>query len=61
VLSGAAKYSVALSAQQDVSQLHPEWHMYFWLFFFLAIGIAMAAGVVLGAPTLRLRGDYWPS
>ena len=58
VLSGAAKYSVALSAQQDVSQLHPEWHMYFWLFFFLAIGVAMTAGVVLGAPTLRLRGDY---
>ena len=58
VLSGAAKYSVALSAQQDVSQLHPEWHMYFWLFFFLAIAVAMTAGVVLGAPTLRLRGDY---
>ena len=56
--SGAAKYSVALSAQQDVSRLHPEWHMYFWLFFFLAIGIAMGTGVLLGAPTLRLRGDY---
>jgi branched-chain amino acid transport system permease protein len=58
VASGAAKYSVALSAQQDVSHLHPEWHMYFWLFFFLAIGIAMGTGVILGAPTLRLRGDY---
>jgi branched-chain amino acid transport system permease protein len=58
VASGAAKYSVALSAQQDVSALHPEWHMYFWLFFFLAIGIAMGTGVLLGAPTLRLRGDY---
>jgi branched-chain amino acid transport system permease protein len=59
VLSGAAKYSVALSAQaQNVAQLHPEWHMYFWLYFFLAIGIAMGTGVILGAPTLRLRGDY---
>jgi branched-chain amino acid transport system permease protein len=58
IVSGAARYSVALSAQEDVSQLHPEWHMYFWLFFFLAIGIAMATGVILGAPTLRLRGDY---
>jgi branched-chain amino acid transport system permease protein len=58
VASGAARYSVALSAQQDVSHLHPAWHMYFWLFFFLAIGIAMGTGVILGAPTLRLRGDY---
>jgi branched-chain amino acid transport system permease protein len=29
-----------------------------WEVLILAIGLAMAAGVTLGAPTLRLRGDY---
>jgi len=29
-----------------------------WLALPVAVGIAMAAGVILGAPTLRLRGDY---
>jgi branched-chain amino acid transport system permease protein len=32
--------------------------MYFWLIFFVAMAIALFAGVVLGTPTLRLRGDY---
>src|SRR5947208_15686046 len=32
--------------------------MYMWLFFFAALVVAIAAGVILGAPTLRLRGDY---
>jgi branched-chain amino acid transport system permease protein len=59
LLSGAARYSVAIQALQPNAQsLHPEWHMYMWLFFFAALAVAIAAGVVLGAPTLRLRGDY---
>jgi branched-chain amino acid transport system permease protein len=32
--------------------------MYMWLYFFVALAIAMVAGLILGAPTLRLRGDY---
>jgi branched-chain amino acid transport system permease protein len=32
--------------------------MYYWLFLFIAIAITTFSGVVLGAPTLRLRGDY---
>ena len=33
-------------------------HVPFWLLLFLASGIAALFGILLGAPTLRLRGDY---
>jgi branched-chain amino acid transport system permease protein len=33
-------------------------HIPFWLMLFVASGIAALFGIVLGAPTLRLRGDY---
>jgi branched-chain amino acid transport system permease protein len=59
LLSGAARYSVAIQAlDPNAPSLQPHWHMYMWLYFFAALGIAVLAGVVLGAPTLRLRGDY---
>jgi branched-chain amino acid transport system permease protein len=35
--------------------LSPEW---FWLFLFLGVGLAALAGILLGLPVLRLRGDY---
>lgn len=35
-----------------------EWQMWMWLIFFAAIGTSVIAGLVLGSPTLRLRGDY---
>ncbi len=31
---------------------------YFWLFLFLGVGLAALAGILLGLPVLRLRGDY---
>ena len=31
---------------------------FFWLFLFLGLGLAALAGVLLGTPVLRLRGDY---
>lgn len=35
------------------------WHDWgFWIVLFLAIFINMGIGVILGSPTLRLRGDY---
>ncbi|MEA5574223.1 branched-chain amino acid ABC transporter permease [Calothrix sp. UHCC 0171] len=37
-------------------QLNIHWN--FWLVIFIAAGIAGLAGIVLGTPTLRLRGDY---
>jgi branched-chain amino acid transport system permease protein len=33
-------------------------HFPFWVMLFLASGIAAMFGILLGAPTLRLRGDY---
>jgi branched-chain amino acid transport system permease protein len=58
VLTGAARFNVILSQHQLGVAHPPTWHMYFWLFFFAALVIALVAGVILGAPTLRLRGDY---
>lgn len=34
---------------------NPNW---FWFFIFLGIGLAAFAGILLGLPVLRLRGDY---
>ena len=36
----------------------PVWHDWMWLLLLVGLVAAMVAGVVLGAPTLRLRGDY---
>jgi branched-chain amino acid transport system permease protein len=33
-------------------------HLPFWIVLFVAMFVAASAGVLLGAPTLRLRGDY---
>jgi ABC-type branched-subunit amino acid transport system permease subunit len=33
-------------------------HIPFWVMLFVASGVAALAGILLGAPTLRLRGDY---
>lgn len=35
--------------------LAPEW---FWLFIFIGVAAAALAGILLGLPVLRLRGDY---
>ncbi|MFN2590598.1 MAG: branched-chain amino acid ABC transporter permease, partial [Actinomycetota bacterium] len=63
MLTGAARYSVLIQEQTPqatalAQQIKPEWQMYMWLFFFVALAVALVAGVILGAPTLRLRGDY---
>ncbi len=36
----------------------PAWNDWYWLLLAMAIAVAMIAGIILGAPTLRLRGDY---
>jgi branched-chain amino acid transport system permease protein len=36
----------------------PVWQDWMWLLLLVGLVAAMVAGVVLGAPTLRLRGDY---
>ena len=46
-------YSYAMLASQQFGV-----HIPFWVMLFLAAGIAAIFGILLGAPTLRLRGDY---
>lgn len=59
ILSGAAKFSLAqLNRDPNVHGLIPHWQMYYWLYFAVGLAIAVLAGLVFGAPTLRLRGDY---
>jgi branched-chain amino acid transport system permease protein len=36
----------------------PSLHIPFWIALFIGMFVAAAAGALLGAPTLRLRGDY---
>ncbi|HYO50170.1 MAG TPA: branched-chain amino acid ABC transporter permease [Chloroflexia bacterium] len=35
-----------------------QWYSNFWVAIIVAFFVAILAGVILGAPTLRLRGDY---
>lgn len=42
----------------DVAAGYPGIHIPFWLIVPAAAGVAALFGVLLGAPTLRLRGDY---
>ena len=60
-------YSVALfgspsspvvEAMQSRFGLSDEWAVPFVMCIPIAIAMALTAGVILGAPTLRLRGDY---
>lgn len=48
---GAYFYAILASPQFDL-------HLPFWALFPMGAGIACLFGVLLGAPTLRLRGDY---
>ena len=46
-------YSYAMLASQQFNT-----HVPFWVMLFVASAIAAVFGILLGAPTLRLRGDY---
>jgi branched-chain amino acid transport system permease protein len=41
-----------------VTPLHTALHVPFWIVLLIALFVAASFGVILGAPTLRLRGDY---
>jgi branched-chain amino acid transport system permease protein len=36
----------------------PTWHLWMWAILLLVLVVATLAGLLLGSPTLRLRGDY---
>jgi branched-chain amino acid transport system permease protein len=48
---GSYTFAMLASPQFDI-------HIPFWVMLFLASGVAAVFGILLGAPTLRLRGDY---
>jgi branched-chain amino acid transport system permease protein len=58
MLSGAAGYTKGLRAGTATLENKPEWAAWMWFIIIAAIGVAVIAGVILGSPTLRLRGDY---
>ncbi|MER5524600.1 branched-chain amino acid ABC transporter permease [Streptomyces sp. NPDC002677] len=53
---GVGAYTAALVSGSPSSPLHVHWP--FWASALLGAVVAMIFGVVIGAPTLRLRGDY---
>jgi branched-chain amino acid transport system permease protein len=55
---GAYTYALFASGQLSGSPLHQEFHLPFWLLLLVAMLVAATFGAILGAPTLRLRGDY---
>jgi branched-chain amino acid transport system permease protein len=55
---GAYTYGMLASQQLISSPLHHALHVPFWIALFIGLFVAAGAGALLGAPTLRLRGDY---
>src|SRR6266436_9785356 len=55
---GAYTVGMFSSGQLYGSPLHHEIHLPFWLLLFVGMFTAAGFGALLGAPTLRLRGDY---
>ncbi|MFG2312207.1 branched-chain amino acid ABC transporter permease [Streptomyces sp. NPDC048566] len=53
---GVGAYTAALVSGSPSSPLHVHWP--FWASALLGGAVAMVFGVLIGAPTLRLRGDY---
>jgi branched-chain amino acid transport system permease protein len=56
ILTGAADYTKALREGMEAAE--PTWEWWMWLILLAALGVAVIAGLLLGSPTLRLRGDY---
>jgi branched-chain amino acid transport system permease protein len=57
LLSGAATYTREIRTAVGLVE-RPEWEMWMWLILIAAVAVAVVAGILLGSPTLRLRGDY---
>ncbi len=55
---GAYTYGMLASGQLGLSPIGHEVHLPFWVLLFVAVLVAATCGAILGAPTLRLRGDY---
>ncbi len=55
---GAYTYAFIASDHLAVTPLQTTLHVPFWIVLLIALFVAASFGVILGAPTLRLRGDY---
>lgn len=55
---GAYTYALLASGQLGSSPIGRDFHLPFWLLLFVGVAVAASFGIILGAPTLRLRGDY---
>ena len=55
---GAYTYAFIASDHLLVTPAHTALHIPFWIVLLVALFVAASFGVILGAPTLRLRGDY---
>jgi branched-chain amino acid transport system permease protein len=55
---GAYTYAMIASGHGSATPLGFSIHAPFWIVLVLAMFVAASFGVILGAPTLRLRGDY---
>ncbi len=60
LLTGAGTFSKGLNASPPTVTFadKPTWQAWMWLIIIAALIVAVFAGVLLGSPTLRLRGDY---
>lgn len=65
-LGYAAFFAIGAYSMALISTPHPPWQTpavpfpfnYFWVAILISAAIALFAGLVLGAPTIPLRGDY---
>jgi branched-chain amino acid transport system permease protein len=55
---GAYTYAFVASDHTEFTPIHQAIHIPFWIALLVGMFAAAAAGAILGAPTLRLRGDY---
>jgi len=55
---GAYTYAFVASDHMEFTPIHQAIHIPFWIALLIGMFAAAGAGAILGAPTLRLRGDY---
>ena len=55
---GAYTAAMLTSLESPLNNGELHWYSNFWFALVMAFFVSIAAGMILGAPTLRLRGDY---
>ncbi len=57
-LGYVAFFAIGAYTAAFLSSPHFDIHLTWWIVVWVAVAIAALSGILLGAPTLRLRGDY---